>query len=569
MFPYACGAISNDRGAHQVTASLLRQSYGIAHALQWLHHEASGADGFFCVHVDLKPANILIEDPVDHVNPVGIWKITDFGISVLREESNQPDPNFVSPLGYMERLTATTLSKRVASTYTAPELNGSGSIVDRGANVWSFGCLLSEVLMFALGRHGLVYEFQNVRQHQTQVAANQAVGDCFYMQQPSNFSAVPNLSDLFILKPRLLDWLWGLPNRHGAGPQQEWLRCCITTILEVLIVDPRRRPSSKEVLSLIEHLSSHFESAKIGNAIPCRYPTTSTVERKSSARSYETHPSSSTESSRRGSKSYLPQNAPSVGSSTPPSAYWRPSIGSDSPGRETLLSSRANSQKAPMSPMSPNFSQPSPISPASEMTLRTRTSSKSSLPSINTTMPPPRGIKVPISNQPPRASLHHLRLQVGRQGSRQNELVDVSKIGKPVEISISPNGELIAYLIKSTVYLFTLDRLRSEVKWANPAVELPTNVSWKQVAIAGDYMVTWGVYDKKKPAEKQVGGQAEISLSRRITHNAQVLFWSLSTRTSVTGPPHSDIASLKAIQVAASGAVAMMCAHCVVYTSVG
>lgn len=86
---------SNHTSVHTIHA----RCTGLADALNWLHSRITlrkGQDDVSCVHMDLKPANILIMR--DERSAVGMWKISDFGISEVRRrgdemitESSQPN----------------------------------------------------------------------------------------------------------------------------------------------------------------------------------------------------------------------------------------------------------------------------------------------------------------------------------------------------------------------------------------------------------------------------------------------------------------------------------------------
>ena len=71
--------------------SLLKESFGLAHALEYLHTQLHDEEGnsIQCCHMDLKPDNILVMFG-DQRYVLGQWKIADFGISNIEPRSMSP-----------------------------------------------------------------------------------------------------------------------------------------------------------------------------------------------------------------------------------------------------------------------------------------------------------------------------------------------------------------------------------------------------------------------------------------------------------------------------------------------
>jgi serine/threonine protein kinase len=77
-FDYRFNKVRNN----DIRLPLLHQCWVLADALAWLHTGIAiekSSSTVFCVHMDLKLANILIQD--DPKSAVGKWMISDFGIS--------------------------------------------------------------------------------------------------------------------------------------------------------------------------------------------------------------------------------------------------------------------------------------------------------------------------------------------------------------------------------------------------------------------------------------------------------------------------------------------------------
>ncbi|TLD24525.1 kinase-like protein [Venturia nashicola] len=268
-----------------IPVPLLTQCVGIADALNWLHGNitlSSGNRDMSCVHMDLKPSNILIMR--DERSVVGKWKISDFGISVWKNRSAPNDPEVISVGDYVRRgETINTRPKRHAGTYQAPEvklfeptqdqsrpLTENQKGIGRKSDVWSFGCIATEVLAFALGGAQLVQKFGQLR------CGNNRENDFFYEQYRDRssvtttyLSPLPNPLPIsaFQVRRSVVQWLNSL-DKDGRSTHN-WIQCFVGTIKKILIVDLYARPSSQEVLKLVEHVREHTSSSKAEAFIPC------------------------------------------------------------------------------------------------------------------------------------------------------------------------------------------------------------------------------------------------------------------------------------------------------------
>jgi serine/threonine protein kinase len=101
----------------------------IAEALEAAHERA-------IIHRDLKPANIKLQDD-------GTVKVLDFGLAKARD-STPANPALNSPTITSPAMTAAGIILGTAA-YMSPE-QAKGRPVDKRADVWSFGCVLYEML---------------------------------------------------------------------------------------------------------------------------------------------------------------------------------------------------------------------------------------------------------------------------------------------------------------------------------------------------------------------------------------------------------------------------------------
>jgi eukaryotic-like serine/threonine-protein kinase len=102
----------------------------IAEALEAAHEQG-------IVHRDLKPANVKVRDD-------GTVKVLDFGLAKAL------DPATASSTGMMNSPTLTARATQLGvilgtAAYMAPE-QARGKVVDRRADIWSFGVVLDEML---------------------------------------------------------------------------------------------------------------------------------------------------------------------------------------------------------------------------------------------------------------------------------------------------------------------------------------------------------------------------------------------------------------------------------------
>ena len=100
----------------------------IAEALEAAHEKG-------IIHRDLKPANIKIARN-------GVVKVLDFGLAKVWDGAPQSD------LSGSPRLTATDIGARTilgTPAYMSPE-QARGQALDKRTDIWSFGCVLFEML---------------------------------------------------------------------------------------------------------------------------------------------------------------------------------------------------------------------------------------------------------------------------------------------------------------------------------------------------------------------------------------------------------------------------------------
>lgn len=229
----------------------LHQAANIAHAMKWLHDGLPIDDRVYIVcHMDLTPVNVLVFlDQASQKEPVGKWKIADFGISSLQEKeteerqaprqrSNSLAPE--APASSLAHLTARTVrinAARPAGAFQAPEVDTRSSIVGRASDVWSFGCILFQILARGVGPGTeKLRELNNLRAKQDDGIVDY-VDDFFYREEEGKK----------FVNPHVMRWLAQPPASNASYMGRSFVPDCKKLISQMLRIDPNRRPKAHEV----------------------------------------------------------------------------------------------------------------------------------------------------------------------------------------------------------------------------------------------------------------------------------------------------------------------------------
>jgi serine/threonine protein kinase len=247
----------------------------LADALDFLHNRLYRETGLYLVHNDLKPENILVFYPdsqnEDEKYPVGQWKIADFGLAKFKQlKVANPSPAkkattyssrvSVSGLNTLQvhvegdsthrrnslasvKSPSLTPAKRDPGMYTPPEVEGKGMTQQdpRAGDLWAFGCILTEVLAYAV-RPGLISEIRK--------ECDNGLDQRFHDERTK------------MVKEPLLAWLHNLPSRclHTQTNQPvQWVVDCVKLIEQILAAEPKNRPRADRIRSLLEDIESKME----------------------------------------------------------------------------------------------------------------------------------------------------------------------------------------------------------------------------------------------------------------------------------------------------------------------
>lgn len=240
--------------------ALFNQLFEVASALVWLHEDLRilGSLDRYCAHMDLKPGNILITR--DEKSQVGRWVISDFGISLFDKSTNRKALKVNSIRDVGPRLTSRAHQDEVIrgrGPYEPPEVSNK-DVNGRKCDVWSFGCVLSDVLEFALGGTPSVDEFHSHRFCKDHL---QNADDYFYQLKPSvkTIPRIRNESNTQV-KKEVLDWF----DTRSSPSSSPWVRDCIGLLKKMIVIDPVARASARDTMEGINGLmATHFRNGAI------------------------------------------------------------------------------------------------------------------------------------------------------------------------------------------------------------------------------------------------------------------------------------------------------------------
>ncbi|KAM6513261.1 hypothetical protein FALCPG4_015708 [Fusarium falciforme] len=214
----------------------------LASAIDALHNFTSEAFNLSLsgCHHDLAPRNILIHGET--------FLLADFGLSTFRNAGED----------------SLTTFREVRGSYVAPECQTlhDGRVksekISRASDIWSFGCILSEVLTYVvLGPDG-VAQFRSQRKVQVTPEI-----------EWFRFHRGPGAPS-----PEVLFWLSNL--RQDGEPFRVRL---VNLILEMLSMDPSKRPRSAQVLTVLRGISILSLASRINPSLDSLRITRPSIDR--------------------------------------------------------------------------------------------------------------------------------------------------------------------------------------------------------------------------------------------------------------------------------------------------
>ena len=220
---------------------LIAESMNLADALDFLHNRIFTNRSLSIVHNNLTPHNILViyPDNPDAGNryPVGQWKLADFGFSTIRPKRKLDDR--ISSKGMIpdkdgdelgtEREGIVSANEhtrtREPGRYTPPELGQAARQEWDGisADLWSFGCVFSEILSYAIRLDpGKVEDLRHA-----------ILGPDHRFYDPISLD----------VKSEFHFYLDGLPKLWRGGDKMvaSWVSSCVELINAIVVADPQKR----------------------------------------------------------------------------------------------------------------------------------------------------------------------------------------------------------------------------------------------------------------------------------------------------------------------------------------
>ena len=258
-------ALKDDTTLHRM---LIRECFEISSALLWLHEELRiyGKLDRYLAHMDLKPDNILIDSEEGHL--AGKWMISDFGVSLFDKVTNEPTSDVLSARDIGRRATSRanqTIIHRNQVGYSPPEI-GLPNCDGRKCDVWSFVCILCDVLAFALGRTQGLHGFRNLRFHED---------DNFFEIKSNHKDRKKKIDESNTeVKKRIHTWL----QDKETEKSYPWVPEFVKVIRQGLIPDPINRPEIRSIMTGLDRISIMFLADAI---ISIPTSSTSTQNRRS------------------------------------------------------------------------------------------------------------------------------------------------------------------------------------------------------------------------------------------------------------------------------------------------
>lgn len=213
--------------------SLWPQFLGIARGLhKVLDCEEPGANhaaSKFGYHLDLKPANILVEDNDRLV-------ITDFGQATFKDVAGTTSSKVVGMGGTI--------------AYAPPEVDRPGEIrQNRRYDIWSLGCILVEICSFVVKGYQGVLELDRTRL--TKIPGTNYTDDNYFRRiLPTN---------TYELKPEVIGWMQRLPQATPDARCRTFFEKVLLLAMQMLNVNVDLRLTSKEVCIRFADILDRFK----------------------------------------------------------------------------------------------------------------------------------------------------------------------------------------------------------------------------------------------------------------------------------------------------------------------
>ena len=420
--------------------AVVEEAHQVASALKWLHEDLRISDTPDCylAHMDLKPANILLVS--DSRCPAGRWMLSDFGVSAFYKATNARVLGTPAIRDVGNKLTSRGFQDKIVrgyGPYQAPEVNAE-TVDSRKCDVWSFCCVLCDILAFAVGRTKALIGLRNSRY---------GAGDDFFYEtmSPTNSEFDDTNTKL---KQQIVDWWDTLESRSSA----RWVSDYIKVLREALKPRPSDRPGIGNIASglgrLVPSITSQANMPQTNSLIVPNNPEVQgrrpsiTILEPTISRDILTDPQNTAPSS--------------VDQDQPLSAF---------PWPHTALLPERDPQAQPER----DDSQSSSGSPGSQRRARTSPAHES-----------PERQNVPLGPM------------IGKELAKRS--ISLPKKCNVKAIAIAPSALQLAVLCQYSVHLYSTN---DEEETCQP-INLSQKVNWKKVKLASEYLAVYGLGPSNK-----------------------------------------------------------------------
>lgn len=208
------------------------QLRGLAEALGIIHTQlGTSTRPIFGIHGDIKASNILVFPPHDNQRPFGDLKLADFGMS-----------QFFDSLEEASRIT----NGGAYGSYAAPECVLEQPF-SQAADLWSFGCLMMDGMVWLhQGATGL-QDFAASRKHQSYPYGMSLAADYFFKMEPEKEAGDDRDAFVRAVNPAVLERITAL----GHDAEEKSRETQVLDIIKdgLLQIDPGRRISARTLSS--------------------------------------------------------------------------------------------------------------------------------------------------------------------------------------------------------------------------------------------------------------------------------------------------------------------------------
>ena len=443
--------------------AVVEEAHQLASALKWLHEDLTifGSSNRYLAHMDLKPANILLVG--DSRWPAGKWMLSDFGVSAFDKATNAQvsDTPSIGDVGH--RFTSRGLQDRVVrghGSYQPPEVDLE-DVDNRKCDVWSFSCVLCDILAFAIGQKETVNALRCSRYGPDD--------DYFYETTSPTANRIKEIDESNTkLKSKVVDW-WASLERSSARSSAGWVIDYIKILREALRSKPSDRPGIRYIVRGLNALATSITAQAKGSRPTNFYPAPSVTQTSDAPR-------------RRPSITILPEPRQNTHE------------GNDFRNVATIGGSQAHISQNLLSPNS--ALQRKRVLPAQRGEDGTDDSSGTASLDHSTTLAKATNVAVdvperrrPLSPDELSPERHTAIINIPAYREESKISISLPKKEHVTAVAITPSTLQVAVLFKNSVYLYST----INGKEIGQPIVLSSKVAWTKIRLASGYFAVYGL----------------------------------------------------------------------------